>query len=58
MDTWIYLTMIVLSIIVMVSAVGTIILVVLHQPMSELLIMLGVITAVGLVRLVVPSLLI
>ena len=57
-DAWIYRAMIGLSLIVIGSAVGTIVLTFLGQSVSEPLIALGMAAGTALVRLLIPSLLI
>jgi hypothetical protein len=58
-DTWMHRIMIALGLIVILSAVGAVIMVaVLHQPIPELLIASGIAAAVGLVRILLPTLLI
>lgn len=58
-DTWMHRIMIVLGLIVIVSVIGAITMVaVLNQPISELLIVPGIVAAAGLVRMLMPSLLI
>jgi hypothetical protein len=53
-----HLIMIALGLIAILSAVGAIMAAVLHQPISELLIISGVASAVGLARMLIPTLLI
>lgn len=58
-DTWMRRIMIVLGFIVTMIAIGVVTTVmVLNQPVPELLIALGIIATAGLVRLLIPSLLI
>ena len=58
-DAWVHRIMIALGLIAILSAVGAITMVaVLHQPISELLIASGIAAAVGLVRMLLPTLLI
>jgi hypothetical protein len=54
-DIWIYRTVVVLSSIVATSVAGTVILMILDQPMPELLFALGSVAVGGLARLLVPS---
>jgi hypothetical protein len=54
-DVWIYSTMIVLGSIAAVSAVGSIILTIMNQPLPEILLPLGAVAASGLARLLIPS---
>ena len=57
-DTWMHYILIVLGLIVVACAVSMILLAVLNQPISEMLIIPGIVAAVSLVRLLIPSLLI
>jgi hypothetical protein len=55
-DTWIYYIFVVLGLIATVSAIGTVILVLMSEPVSKLIIALGSVAFVGLVRLLIPPL--
>jgi hypothetical protein len=57
-DACMYVTLLVLCLILVVSAAGTIILAMMNQPSSDLLIGLGVVSGTALVRLLLPTLLI
>jgi len=55
-DRWIYYLIIVLGITGVMSAIGTIILTIMGQPLSKLLIVLGSVAIAGLVRLLISPL--
>jgi len=55
-DIWIYYLAIVLGLITAVSALGTLILTIMGQPVSEVLIVLGLLAVAGLIRLVISPL--
>ena len=55
-DSWVYYVIAVLGLIAAVSAIGTVILVLMSQPVSELIIALGLVTVAGLVRLLISPL--
>ena len=55
-DTWIYYIFVVLGLIATLSAIGTLILVLMSQPTSELIIALGSVAFIGWVRLLISPL--
>jgi hypothetical protein len=55
-DIWIYYLAIVLGLITVVSALSTLILTIMGQPVSEVLIVLGLLGVAGLVRLLISPL--
>jgi hypothetical protein len=55
-DRWIYYLIIVLGITGVMSAIGTIILTIMGQPLSKLLTVLGSVAIAGLVRLLISPL--
>ena len=55
-DSWVYYIIAVLGLIAAVSAIGTLILVLRGQPVSELIVALGSVALVGLVRLLISPL--
>ena len=55
-DIWIYYLAVVLGFITSVSALGTLILTIMGQPVSELLLVLGLLAVAGLVRLLISPL--
>ena len=55
-NTWIYRTVIVLGSIVLTSAVGSILLTMMAQPLVEIPVALGSVAAAGLLRLLISPL--
>ena len=55
-DIWVYYLAIVLGFITAVSALGTLILTIMGQPVPELLLVLGLLAVAGLTRLLISPL--
>lgn len=55
-NAWISYSMVVLGVILAASAISTLVLTLMHQPVSEVIIALGLVAAVGLLRLLISPL--